>query len=69
MAEDYDAKIGRLEDALASGELTVESDGDRVTYRSVSDLRQAIEILKDRQREAAAPGRRSMTTVAAYSPD
>ena len=69
MAEDYAAKIGRLEEALSSGELTVESDGDRVTYRSVPELRQAIELLKTSQREAAAPSRRSMTTVAAYSPD
>ena len=38
--------LAALEKALASGELTVEYDGKRVTYRSVAELRQAIDYVK-----------------------
>lgn len=41
------AQIDALEAALASGELTVEYNGNRTTYRSVAELKQAIRYFKD----------------------
>ena len=35
-----------LQDALATGELTVEFDGKKVTYRSIEELRQALAVVK-----------------------
>lgn len=52
---DYAARVLALENALASGELTVESQGDRVTYRSVADLKASLEYFRDRAAVAAAP--------------
>lgn len=67
---DYSAKIAALETALASGELTVESDGERVTYRSITDLRSALDYFAAKQSAASAPGGqvRPATTVAVYDP-
>lgn len=67
---DYSTKIAALEAALASGELTVESDGERVTYRSVADLRSALDYFAGRQASEVAPGGivRPSTTVAVYDP-
>ncbi|VTO10675.1 MULTISPECIES: phage head-tail joining protein [Brevundimonas] len=42
MSQEMEAKVAALEAALGSGELTVESQGDRVTYRSIKDLREAL---------------------------
>ena len=50
-APDYATEIAALEEGLASGEATVESDGDRVTYRGVSDIMAAVAYF---QRKAAA---------------
>lgn len=64
---DYAAKKTALEDALLSGELTVESDGDRVTYRSVAEIQRAIDHC-DRQLAAQNnTALRPASTVAAYS--
>lgn len=68
-AATYAAQIAALEAALGSGELTVESDGDRVTYRSVGDIQQAIATLEARKAALVNPSRRSATTVACYSPE
>ncbi|MEX2648155.1 MAG: hypothetical protein WD673_03980 [Alphaproteobacteria bacterium] len=38
----YATEIAALEAALASGELSVEVEGRKVTYRSTSDLRSAL---------------------------
>ncbi len=66
---DYAAKISALEDALASGELTVESDGERVTYRSVSDLFKARDLFVTLQaNEAGAGSQRPATTLASFDP-
>lgn len=51
----YAEKIAALEDALASGELTVESDGDRVTYRSIADLAAALRYFQDKEAAADTP--------------
>lgn len=41
-APDYATEIAALEKALASGELTIEANGERVTYRSTADIRAAL---------------------------
>ena len=45
-APDYAVEIAALEAAAGSGELTVESDGDRVTYRSTSDLLKMLDYFR-----------------------
>ena len=60
---DYAAKKTALEDALLSGELTVESDGDRVTYRSVG----AIDFCDRQIANSSNTALRPASTVAAYS--
>ncbi len=47
------ADIDRLETALATGELTVEYDGKRVTFRSVDEIQRAISYARARLAEAA----------------
>ncbi len=37
-----EAQAGALREALASGVLTVEYDGKRVTYRSVQEIKEAL---------------------------
>ncbi|MBA4092264.1 MAG: hypothetical protein C0494_16965 [Sphingobium sp.] len=66
---DYSSKITALEDALASGELTVESDGERVTYRSVTDLKAALDYFSGKNGGSGVTGDvRPATTVAYYDP-
>jgi len=49
-------KIARLEAALASGELTIESNGERVTYRDNISLISAINYFRAQaQSESAQP--------------
>lgn len=48
------ALISKLEAALASGQLTVESGGDRLTFHSFDELRKRIAYF--RQQDAAASG-------------
>lgn len=58
-APDYATEISSLEAAAASGELTVEQDGERVTYRSMSDLLWALNYFKgQRDQNATATGSR-----------
>lgn len=66
---EYTAKIAALEEAIASGELTVESDGERVTYRSISELIKARDFLVQRDVAVTAAPVRPATTVASYCPD
>lgn len=65
------AKIAKLEEALASGVLTVESDDERLTYPSATALERAIGYFKRKLADEAAPGgsSRTATTVAVYCPD
>ncbi len=39
------ADLTNIEAAIATGEMTVEIDGRRVTYRSIDDLRKARNII------------------------
>jgi hypothetical protein len=48
MATDYAANIVLLEDALARGELTIEANGERITYKSTTDLVAAINYNRNR---------------------
>jgi hypothetical protein len=51
-APDYATEIAALEAGLASGEARVESDGDVVIYRGVTDIMAALKYFRDK---AAAP--------------
>jgi len=67
-APGYETEIAALEAALASGELTVESDGDRVTYRSTSDIIAAIDFYR-RKASAAAGTQTRASSVAVWDRD
>ena len=69
-APDYASEIAALEAAAGSGELTVESDGDRVTYRNTADLLKTLDYFRTKAAVALAPSaRRSMTTLACFDPE
>lgn len=63
-APDYAQEIGALETAMASGELTVEENGTRVTYQSFSDLRARLSYFRSRAAEFASPQMRGGHFVA-----
>lgn len=67
---DFSSKIAALEDALASGEQTVESDGERVSYRSVADLKASLNYFTSKQGVITSPGgvTRPASTVAGFDP-
>jgi len=66
---DYSAKIDALETAVGSGELTVESDGDRVTYRNMDDLMRALDYFRAQQAASASGvAQRLASTVAVFDP-
>lgn len=54
-APDYTVEIARLEAAVSSGELTIEQDGERVTYRSMADLVTALNYFKGQATQAGRP--------------
>jgi hypothetical protein len=58
-----------LERALVSGELTVEIDGRRVTYRSIAELRDALGYVERALAVAAGPAAAPGTTYASFSRD
>lgn len=66
MAIDYAARKEALEGALLAGELTVESDGDRVTYRSTAEIRSAIAYCDERIAEVQTVKPKVRTTLASY---
>lgn len=66
-APGYETEIAALEAAAATGELTVESDGDRVTYRSTADLLKTLDYFRARAAAASAPGPRAV--VAVFDPE
>lgn len=66
-APDYAVEIAALEAAVAAGELTVESDGDRVTYRSMADLLAALGYFRQRAAVLSGSGAKTTTTLAAYA--
>lgn len=54
-APDYATEIAALEDALAAGELKVESDGDMVWYKSAADILAQIRYFRDKAAASANP--------------
>lgn len=62
-------QLQALQDALASGELTAEFDGKRVTYRSIDDLRQAIAVVEGELAAAGVVTARTRVSYAAFSKD
>lgn len=62
------ADLTRLESALAQGEMTVEYDGKRVTFRSVAELKEAIAYVKDAL-AAQTPAGSQTVTYASFSRD
>ena len=68
---DYAANIVKLEAALAKGVRTVESDGERITYATTSDLIAALDYNRRMLGEASAPAGQTkpLTTVAVFSGD
>ncbi len=66
-APDYATEIAALTAAVASGELTIEANGERVTYRSMDDLMKALGFLERKAAaNAASPAVRSATTLAVF---
>ncbi|MEL7783761.1 hypothetical protein AAG607_12115 [Citromicrobium bathyomarinum] len=66
MAIDYAARKEALEEALLAGELTVESDGDRVTYRSIGEIRNAIAYCDERLASVQTARPQVKTTLASF---
>lgn len=61
-----------VEQAIATGELTIERNGDRVTYRSMDDLIRARNVLRDELSAAGllpGSGGRYSTTFAQFDRD
>ena len=56
------ADVDRLEAALSEGVLTVEVEGERITYRSVDDLLKALGHVKGKLEAAAGNPRHSVAT-------
>ena len=69
MATDYAANIAALEEAVASGELTIKSDGREVTYRSMDDLMRALAYCRSRQAQAGPGGESYGVTLATFGCD
>ncbi len=67
----FTTEIAALQAAAATGELTVEQNGDRVTYRSMSDLMKALVYFQGLASAAAVlPGSApTNVTVAGYDRD
>lgn len=68
-APDFATEIAALEAGMASGEATIESDGERVTYRSIKDIRDALAYFRQRAANAMFPRARGGTTLARFDRD
>jgi len=62
-----DAQLQSLQNAIASGELSVTFQGRTTTYRSIDDLQKALNIVQDSISKAA--GTKSVRTVKTYMDD
>lgn len=68
-APDFASEMAALEAGMASGEATIESDGERVTYRSVRDIRDALAYFRNRAAAAMSPMTRGGTSLARFDRD
>ena len=62
-------QLQALEDAIASGELVVEYDGKRVTYRSMTELITARDLVKGELEASGAIASTPRRSYAAFSKD
>lgn len=63
-APDYATEIAALERGLASGEARIESDGDVVVYRSITDIMAALKYYQDKAATASGTqSRRSSVAI------
>jgi hypothetical protein len=67
-APDFAVEIAQLEAGLSSGEARVESDGDMVIYRGVSDIMSALKYFRDKA-AAAAGNLTRRSSVAVFNRD
>lgn len=66
-APNYADEIAALNAAVASGELTIEANGERVTYRSMDDLMKALSWFEGKAAAASSSvSGRSASTLASY---
>ena len=64
------AQLTALEEAIASGELTVSYEGKTVTYRSMKDLREAYDMIRSSLESAGLLTEEApKTSYAAFSRD
>ncbi len=56
--------IDRLKTAIGQGTLTVEVEGKRVTYRSVSEMREILKMMQDEVAGSSAAAKNRMSRVA-----
>lgn len=54
-APDYATEIAGLETSIGRGVLTVEADGERVTYASIADMLKALAYYKGQATASASP--------------
>lgn len=67
-APDYATEIAALEAAMARGELTIESEGDRVTYKSTAEMLTTLTYFRNKAAAAAGTQTRR-SSVAIFNRD
>ena len=68
-APDYADEIAKLEAGLGSGEARIESDGESVTYRGVTDIMRALAYFRQQAADAAHTSSGLASTYAAFYAD
>jgi len=63
---DHTTRIAALEDALASGELTIKVEGKETTYRTAADLLRALTYFRDQQGASSGGGSGYGVTLATF---
>jgi len=58
-APDYAAEIGALRAGLANSELTIETNGERVTYQNFADIEKRIRYFVDLAASSSGGGNSS----------
>lgn len=58
-APDYAAEIDALRSGLANSELTIETNGERVTYQTFADIEKRIRYFEDLAATASGRGNSS----------
>lgn len=64
----YEDEILALERGLGSGEAKIESDGESIVYRGVTDIMKALEYFRRQAASAIVVAPRPASTVAVYDP-